>query len=301
MTNQNKAYIFGLATVLLWSTVASAFKISLRYLSPAGLLFYASLFSTLVLGAVVVARGRVKEIVSSTSREWRHSLLLGLLNPFLYYLVLFKAYDLLPAQQAQPINYTWALTLALLSVPLLGQRIGLGDITGLLLGYSGVVVISTQGQLLELNFSSPFGVFLALVSTIIWALYWIYNTRDSRSPVVALFMSFACGSIFITIYSLAVGDLHPPPWPGLLGAGYVGAFEMSITFILWLSALRLSENTAKVSTLIFLSPPLSLIFIHFFVGETITAATISGLGLILLGLVVQKQLNSRVKRIKKPG
>ena len=299
MTNQSKAYIFGLATVLLWSTVASAFKLSLRHLTPEELVLYSSVFSTFILGVAVLATGRTKELFRCTSREWLHSFSLGLLNPFLYYLILFKAYDLLPAQQAQPINYTWALTLAILSVPLLGQRIGAGDFIGLFLGYSGVVVISTQGHLLDLQFSSPLGVILALASTVIWALYWIYNTKDRRSPVVSLFQSFACGLIPIGLYFLMLGECRLPSWQGFVGAGYVGAFEMSITFILWLSALRLSENTAKVSSLIFLSPPLSLIFIHFLVGETITGATIFGLGLILLGLFAQKQIKSRGKRIGK--
>ena len=36
-----KAYLYGIATVLLWSTVASAFKLSLRYLDYARLLLYA--------------------------------------------------------------------------------------------------------------------------------------------------------------------------------------------------------------------------------------------------------------------
>jgi len=298
MTNQSKAYIFGLATVLLWSTVASAFKLSLRHLTPVELVLYSSIFSTFILGLAVVTTGKIKEVFRCTSREWLHSFLLGLLNPFLYYLILFKAYDLLPAQQAQPINYTWALTLAMLSVPLLGQRIGAGDFIGLFLGYTGVVVISTQGHLLDLRFSSPLGVFLALASTVIWALYWIYNTRDSRSPVVSLFQTFACGLLPIGLYFLSVAEFRLPAWQGFLGAGYVGAFEMSITFVLWLSALRLSENTARVSSLIFLSPPLSLIFIYFFVGEIITGATIFGLGLILLGLLAQRQLNSHAKKIR---
>ena len=41
MHDQKKAYLYGLATVLLWSTVASAFKLALRYLDPAQLLLYA--------------------------------------------------------------------------------------------------------------------------------------------------------------------------------------------------------------------------------------------------------------------
>lgn len=75
---------------------------------------------------------------------------------------------------------------------------------------------------------------------------------------------------------------------GLIGAAYVGIFEMGITFVLWLYALRLSENTAKIGNLIFLSPFLSLVFIHFLVGEKILASTLIGLGLIVSGLLIQR-------------
>jgi drug/metabolite transporter (DMT)-like permease len=292
-TNQKKAYLFALVTVLLWSTVASVFKLSLRYLSPLELLLFSSAVSTLILAGAVVLTGRVDEIRRCSAAGWLHALFLGFLNPFLYYLILFKAYDLLPAQQAQPINYTWALTLALLSVPLLGQRIGGGDFAGLLLGYVGVLVISTQGDLFALHFSSPLGVALALVSTLVWALYWIYNARDDRHPVVSLFQSFLIGTLLTLVYFLATAEFRLPGMRGAAGAFYVGAFEMSITFILWLSALRYSENTARVGSLIYLSPPLSLVFIHFFVGESIRGSTLAGLVFILLGLAVQKRFEGR--------
>ena len=55
---------------------------------------------------------------------------------------------------------------------------------------------------------------------------------------------------------------------------------MSITFVIWLMALKYSENTAKVSNLIFLSPFIALIFISITVGETIRIATLIGLVLI---------------------
>ncbi|NLC70316.1 MAG: DMT family transporter [Desulfuromonadaceae bacterium] len=293
MTDQKKAYLLALATVLLWSTVAAAFKLSLKYLSPLELLLYSSAVSTLVLGGAVLATGRVGDVHRSSAWEWLRSLTLGFLNPFLYYLILFKAYDLLPAQQAQPINYTWALTLAVLSVPLLGQRIGVGDFAGLILGYLGVLVISTEGNFFNLQFSNPFGVALALASTVVWALYWIYNTKDARHPVVALFQSFLCGTIITLIYFVVTAEFHFPEGRGIAGALYVGAFEMSFTFVLWLLALRYSENTARVGSLIFLSPPISLFFIYFFVGETIKVSTLMGLGFILLGLAVQKRFENR--------
>ena len=77
-------------------------------------------------------------------------------------------------------------------------------------------------------------------------------------------------------------------WRALAGATYVGFFEMGISFVLWLAALRNSENTAKVGNMIFLSPFLSLILIHFIVGETIARSTYLGLVLIMGGLALQR-------------
>jgi EamA domain-containing membrane protein RarD len=55
--NQKKAYLCGLAAVCLWSTVATAFKLSLRHLGPEPLLFYASLTSVLVLALILAFQG----------------------------------------------------------------------------------------------------------------------------------------------------------------------------------------------------------------------------------------------------
>lgn len=299
MTNQNKAYIYGLAAVLLWSTVAAAFKIALRYLEPLELLLWSNLFATAFLAVIVMATRRFGEVLRSTKKQLVRSFLLGLLNPFLYYLILFKAYDLLPAQVAQPLNFTWAFTLALLSVPLLGQRFGLNDITGLLTGYAGVLVIVTGGSFAGFRVDSPFGIGLVLGSTVVWALYWIYNTRDTRHPAVCLFLSFAFSLIPLGICFLLFGEFRWPDVRGILGAAYAGLFEMSITYVLWLSAMRLAKNTATIAGLIFLAPFLSLVLIRFLVGEQILPATVAGLALIVAGLSIQKY-GLKLKMAKHP-
>jgi len=290
MTQQGRAYLYALIAVLFWSTIASAFKISLRYLEPIQLLLYSGSISTLLLAAILIVQGKFRLIFCCTGRQYAMSLFLGLLNPFLYYLVLLQAYKLLPAQQAQPLNYTWAITLALLSVPLLGQKLRIAELGALLLSYAGVVVIATEGKPFSLHFTDGIGVALALASTIIWALYWIYNTRDRRDPVVALLVNFLFSFPFVLGYCLITSELVWPPLPGLFGAVYIGFFEMGACFVLWLLALRYAENTARISSLIFLSPFVSLFFIHFLVGEEILPATFIGLILIIAGLFWQKSL-----------
>jgi len=242
MKNQRQAYLYGLATVLLWSTVASAFKLSLRHLSPVELLFYACFTSCLVLLGVLAVQHKLVLLRQLTVADWRRSFQLGLLNPFLYYLVLFKAYDLLPAQQAQPLNYTWAITLSLLSIPLLGQAISRMELLAVAVSYLGVLVISTRGDLFGLQFSSLPGVALALFSTVLWALYWIFNARDGRDPVLALLLNFLCGLPLILGYLLLTEGLRLPSLAGLGGAVYVGAFEMGIAFVLAQGAEAFREH-----------------------------------------------------------
>jgi drug/metabolite transporter (DMT)-like permease len=285
---QTRAYLFALSAVLLWSTVASAFKLTLRYLDVLQLLLYASAASTAALLVILAAQGKLGLLRAFTVSDWLRSALLGALNPFLYYLVLFKAYDLLPAQQAQPLNYTWPITLAILSIPLLGQRIRLVSVAAVLVSFAGVLVISTRGDLRGLHVESMMGVILAVGSSVIWALYWILNLRDRRDEVARLFAGFLFGFIFTAVAALTVTGVSPPALPGLLGALYVGLFEMGITFVLWHHALRLSRTTAQVGILIYLSPFLSLVLIRFVVGEKILPATIAGLVLIVAGIVIEK-------------
>lgn len=288
--NQNLAYRYALGAVFFWSTVATAFKLSLEHLQPAELLFYSSFASFVLLFFMLLKQKKLSMVIPYISQNFTLVLTLGAINPFIYYLVLFKAYDLLPAQEAQAINYTWALMLAYLGAVFLKQKLSKADIIAGFICYFGVLIIATKGDPFSLSFSNAFGVFLALLSTILWALYWIFNSRSKADPVVGLFCNFAVGLVFIAVYMYVIVGFSTPSWQGLLGAFYVGLFEMGIAFVFWLKAVNLSTNVSKISNLIFLSPFVSLVFIAIFVGEEILLSTLVALGFIIGGLVLQQKL-----------
>ena len=297
LTNQHKAYLCALSAVLLWSTVATAFKIALRYLDVYQLLLIASVTATLCLLAVVLATGRLATALTMEPGDYLRLACLGVLNPFCYYLILFRAYDLLPAQVAQALNYTWAITLMLLSVPLLKHRITRFDCMATVISYSGVLIICFSGGRLPQGELSAQGVYLALGSTIIWAFYWLLKTKDRIEPVTGLFLSFLFSLPLIVTACWFWSGVFSPGAVGILAGVYVGLFEMGITYILWLAALRSSETTAKISTLIFLSPFISLIFISRVLGEAIAVTTLAGLALIVAGLIVQR-LSPQVMQLR---
>lgn len=299
--SQQKAYFFAGLTVLFWSTMSSAFKLSLNHISVELLLMWSVLFAVLALLLTSVILGKTHLLKQMRSRDYFMSALMGLINPFSYYLVLFWAYDLLQAQEAGMLNYAWPVVLVLLSATILKQQIGWNGYAGILISFFGLLVISTKGNVLSLSFSHPLGTILAIASAFLWAFYWILNMKDPRESVPKLFMNMVFGLFYILLYNALNGQLQIPVWQGLAGAMYIGAFEMGITFVFWLSALKHAENTARVSNLIFLSPFMALFFIRIFVGEAILPSTIAGLILIIAGILLQQiKKKPSVKTTLKP-
>jgi drug/metabolite transporter (DMT)-like permease len=288
MQAQSRAYLYALAAVLCWSTVASAFKLTLGLTGVGELLLISSFSSLFVLLLVALLQRKLSGWGSWPRSEWRHSALLGLLNPFLYYLVLFRAYDLLPAQEAQPLNYTWPIVLVLLSAVVLRQRLRWYTMLAMGASFAGVLVISTRGDVGALRFTDTGGVALAVGSSLLWATYWIYSMRSKADQVLKLAANFLFGSLYVGAFYLLMPGKAPISVAAALGAAYVGIFEMGLTFVFWLRALTLSTTTARVSNLVYLSPFLSLVVIHFVVGEQIYLSTVGGLVLIVGGIVTQR-------------
>lgn len=291
--DQQRSYVFALLAILFWSTVPTAFKISLRELDILTMLTIASVTSASALFISVLATGKLNTIFKGTYKEILSSALLGFINPFAYYLILLKAYSLLPAQVAQPLNMIWPIILVFLSVPILKQKIPAKSFVALFISFAGVYIISSQGNIFNPGHSNPAGVLLATGSSVFWALYFILNVRDKRDESVKLFLNFFFGSVYIIIAIIITDNPVRVSTAGLLSSVYVGLFEMGITFLMWLKALRMSHSTDKVSNLVYLAPFISLIFVHFILNERIYITTPAGLLLIIFGIIVQNKQTNR--------
>lgn len=287
LKENTKSFIYSFGAVLLWSTVATAFKITLEGMSFAQLLFYSSFFSTVSLFIIAMITNKNKIKKEFGGKYIPKNILLGALNPFLYYLVLFKAYSLLPAQQAQPLNYTWPIAIAIFSVIFLKHKLSVRTILGLLIAFVGVYLIAGKGELFNFKFSNPFGLVLAIGSSLIWAAYWTLNVVDKRDNSIKLFGGFYFGTILSGIY-IVLFDTFKVNYIYLLGALYIGLFEMGITFFLWMKGLDYSKDRTKTSTLAYLSPFISFLFISLILKEKILLSSIIGLVFIISGIIYQQ-------------
>lgn len=283
MTRDRQAHFCALIAVALWSTVATGFKLGLAALEPVQLLLSGTLVSTVVfwIAAMPRARYRLKR------QDLCRSAVFGLVNPLAYYVVLFEAYDRLPAQIAQPINYTWAIVLAVLAVPVLGQRLSKRSLAGIVVSYLGVVVLLTQGRLGGFAQQVTLaGVALALSSTFLWAGYWLIKTRSRADPVGLMAWSFLFAAPLTALVCWLGPGLPELNSDTVIYGLWVGLVEMGVTFILWQRALSLTTNAGRIGQLIFLSPFVSLVMIGSVLGEAIHPSSVIGLAVIVAGLLL---------------
>jgi drug/metabolite transporter (DMT)-like permease len=290
MNRSKQSYIYAGLAVLFWSTIPTVFKIGLGELDVLTMLTIATFTSTIVLFLIVVGSKKLGLLVKMTRKDFLISALLGLINPFIYYIIVLKAYKLLPAQVAQPLNMIWPIVLVFLSVPILKQKIPLKSFIALLISFTGVYIISSQGELFRPGKSDIVGVLLATGSSVFWALYFIFNMKDKRDESVKLFTNFAFAAIYLSAGILLFdGSVNVISFKGVAASVYVGVFEMGVTFYFWLKALQLATTSDKVSNLVFFAPFLSLIFVHFIIGEPVYYTTPAGLLLIISGIFIQNR------------
>ena len=286
--NDKKALRIALIPVLFWATVSTVFKLGLQVYTPAQLIFLSTVVSFIVFGIWALIRKANQQIKHPSKSIFVHAAISGLVSPFLYYLILFKAYSLLPAQLAQPLNMIWPLVLTLLSVPVLKQKIGAKSFVALFISFLGIIILSAKGNFNSFADTNFTGVALALFSSILWSIYWLYNRKSTFDPSLLLMLSFGFAMLYQVAYLFATNQFHFQLTSTLWYGVYIGLFEVGISFILWGRAMELTSNNARIANLIYLAPFIALIFIRIFLGETIFYTTYIGLIFIVSGILIQQ-------------
>lgn len=298
MKENISAVVHACIAVLSWSTVATAFKIALTHLTHFEMLLIASSIALFIFAVMLTVQKKWHLITSLSPDKWLYFAFVGFLNPMAYYLILFKAYDLLPAQVAQPINYVWPIFLLILLAIFARQPIPGRKYVGMFISLIGVTLISLGTNHSGEDRISFYGLFLAILSALLWAIYWLVNNRQKEKidGGVALFVSFLFGTCYLSIASYWM-KLNTFSLEGILSGIYIGGFEIGIPFICFGQAIRKTSNPVLINQLCYLSPFLSLFFISVVLNEQIVPTTYIGLCMIVVGIIFN-QLKDLLQRKK---
>ena len=266
-------------------------------LPPLGMTFWRWSLCCLIL--LIFTAPRLKASWPIIKREWKLLLIMavtgiGTFNPLQY----------ISLHTTSAINVTLILAtcpafMALLSVVLLKDRLGVAQIAGIAVSFIGVAIVITNGDLqtlLEVQFAV--GDIFMLCAAIIWAFYSIAVKKRPADldPLVMLTVITGAGSLFLLgpyLWESATYKTMPVNMTSILTVGYITLIASLLAYVCYNKGVSLI-GPSKAGPTIHLMPGWVAILAFVFLGERLESYHLLGIACIAAGIF----LTSRKARIK---
>jgi len=279
-------YLYVTFSIIAWGSSATIVKLFFQGLDINFVIAVTMLLSYICMVVMLAVQGKLRLVRELTGKTLLKMLGIGAIGIYLYNLFYQLGVGLLPAQQAFVINYLWPALIIVFSKPILGEPYTPSKIIAVVLAFLGVVAVATNGDISTLFGGQWLGILYCLLAAICYGIYSPLNKKQTYDTDLALAVIYGASAIWCMSLSVISGNACMPTafqWVGLILFGVV---VNALSFMFWVKALA-RGNTAILSNLIYLTPMVSLVFTHVFLGEEITFWSVFGLALICLGAVVQ--------------
>jgi drug/metabolite transporter (DMT)-like permease len=277
-------FLFTLIT-LIWGSTWFAIKVGLDGVPPflgAGLRF---LLSTLLVGAVLVARSRPIRL----TRDDRMCVLsLGVLVFYFNYASVYWAELRISSGLAAVLFSTMPLMTALLSrFWTRSETLGARKVGGILVGVVGTVLLFWPDE--RLGLQQVFGMLATLFACLCASINLVTMKKYGRhsDPYVLNFVGMGIGAVCLMLTSAVLEPWSAVAWSrdNVAAMLYLAVFGSVVAFSAYYALIKLIDATiVSLSTLII--PIVALVLGRVFLGETVTPTAVAGVVTILAGLAV---------------
>ncbi len=284
-------YLAPLIFVFLWSTGFIGAKYGLPWAEPFTFLFYRMLLSLVVFFLLLLI---FKPKIPTNRGLIGHSVISGLLLHGAFLGGVFGAIKLgMSAGLGALIVGMQPLMTAVLSKPMLGDRVLPRQWIGLFLGMTGIIIVLGESAITSANDTlfNGFGLgslIMALIalSGISMGTLWQKKYCAEVHPVIGAFMQYAACAVLFGVAAVSfeemkvVWNIH-----FFLAMGWL-VFGLSLSAILLLMFLIKRGEATKTASLFFLVPPLTVLQSYFFFDETLTFLGVLGIITSVTGVMI---------------
>lgn len=211
-------------------------------------------------------------------------MLIGFVGIYFNYLMLYKAFSIADPVTVFILNYTWPVFLFVISIFVFKEKVTLKKIISILVSFFGIVIIITKGNITQINLQNIRGDFFAFLAALSAATYSIIGKKKNFEKTTSVFLYFLFVLIFIIPTLLLFSKLKTPNLETWFWIFVNGIFINGISFIFWFKALEYLK-THIISSSIYLTPFLSLIYLNVFLSQKIYLSAIIGLIFIAVGII----------------
>jgi len=296
--SRRRALTAAAAAVSIWGVSFIATKIALREAGPLLVVWIRFGVGVLVLGIIVALR---REFTTPSVRDLGQFTVLGLIGITLHQWLQSTGLTTAQASTTAWIVSASPIFIALLGWSFLREPMDRARILGIVIAASGVLLVVSRGDVPSLV-TSPLdapGDLLVLCSAVTWALFSVLSRRalTHHPPSRLLFFVMLSGWILTSILMVLTDQLGPEislTRQGLLALFFLGVFCSGIAYILWYDALR-HLPASQVGSLLFMEPLITVGAAAIVLGETITASSLFGGGMVLAGVWLVTRLRHRTQ------
>jgi O-acetylserine/cysteine efflux transporter len=277
------------ALVLIWGSAFSFIKVGLDYSPP---VLFAGI-RTLIGGLLLVAAAVVWGGRPDLRRTWPMLLVSALFNVVAFIGLQTFAVEYLTSGLAAVLIYLQPILVGLMAWLWLGEVLNPARVAGLVLGFAGVVAVSSGS--LNGGFSLS-GVLVGVAAALAWGIGTVYFKRVQERVSLLWFVAgaFITGGGVLTAAGLLLespGEIRwtLPFWYSLFHTGVLGC---SIAWMLWLALVRAGE-AGRVAAYTFFVPLTSVFIGSVFLDEPVDLSLFLGAGCIVAGIYL-------VNRVPRP-
>lgn len=274
--------------VVAWGSTFTAIEVGLDHAPP---ILFGGIRSVLG-GALVGVVAWVRTGPPDLQRTWRVLAVLTWWSVVVFFTLQTLAIDELPSGLAAVLIYLQPLLVAVLAWRLLGESMDVAKLAGLVIGLTGIVVVSSgafEGVI------SADGVAYAVLGAVSWAIGTVVFKRHHETLDVlwAVAIPFFVGGIVLTVLG-AVTEGTALSWsPGFVAAlAYAAVIGTGLAWGLWLGLVADGE-AGRASAYIFMVPVVALALGVALLGETFRPSLVGGSVLVVLGVYLVNRRRAR--------
>lgn len=286
-SNMDNPYFLMGMLLFFWGSFAAVSKLTLGKLDSMQILFYMFGCAILIMTVILFATGKYRELKSISFKDYAKLAAYGL-PQFFYYFLYVLAITMLPTIEASAINYLFPVFIVLFAVPIHGERLTVFKVVALVIGFAGVLVIITSGNIQSFKLTNLPGDIAALGGALSWGLFSNLGKKNKRDTFLSNYVYTVTAFILSTAGLLLLSGPVLPDAGGIAGIVWLCISNIILTYYIWFRVLKIAP-ASLAANLSFLTPFATLVFIIALTGEKILLSQILGLVIIILGTAVQNE------------
>ncbi len=272
---------------VVWGSTYLAIRYAVETIPPLITAGVRHLTAGTILFAWVWSRG-----YRPTRREWLSSTVLATLFFLISHGSLHWAEQVVPSGLAALLVATEPLMIALLALGIsYKQNLNFATVSGLVIGFSGVVLLTTDRTTLAQS-GSLAGIFAIILGTISWSFGMLYSKKSASLPSDSLAraaMAMMIGSWMLLATAGVSGEFRGFHWAAVSGKSIFGllyliVFGSIVAFSAYMWLLERCSPTL-IATHTYVNPVVAVILGWSLANETMTGRTLLAAALVVLSVI----------------